>query len=79
MRVDFFFGIGSRYSYLAATQLPRVEAEAGAVFRWRTVFSPDLIERAGGDPFDRDRARGQYRPGYRAQDAVRWAPVLGVP
>jgi 2-hydroxychromene-2-carboxylate isomerase len=29
MRVDFFFGIGSRYSYLAATRFPRVEAEAG--------------------------------------------------
>jgi 2-hydroxychromene-2-carboxylate isomerase len=31
--VDFFYGIGSRYSYLAATQMDRLAADTGATVR----------------------------------------------
>jgi 2-hydroxychromene-2-carboxylate isomerase len=31
--VDFFYGIGSRYSYLAATQMERLEQDSGASVR----------------------------------------------
>jgi 2-hydroxychromene-2-carboxylate isomerase len=78
--VDFFFGTGSRYSYLAAARVPSVEAETGATFRWRAVYSPDLIRRSGGrDPFAADPPRGQYDPAYRSRDAARWARLLGAP
>jgi 2-hydroxychromene-2-carboxylate isomerase len=41
-QVDFWFGPGSRYSYLAATQLDAIALETGAIFRWRAVMSGDL-------------------------------------
>jgi len=77
--VDFFFGTGSRYSYLAATRIASIERETGAVVRWRAVYSPDLIRRAGSDPFAKDVVRGQYDAAYRTRDASRWARLLRVP
>lgn len=78
-QVDFFFGLGSRYSYLVATQLPAIERETGAKFNWRPVYSRVLISRAGPDPFASEDRRGQYDPAYRTKDAQRWARYYGVP
>jgi 2-hydroxychromene-2-carboxylate isomerase len=75
--VQFFFGVGSRYSYLASTQAPKLARETGARFVWRAVDSRELIKRAGPDPFGAG-ARGQYKPAYRTQDATRWADYYGV-
>lgn len=47
--------------------------------RWRAVYSPDLIRRAGSDPFAQDVVRGQYDSEYRTRDASRWARLLGIP
>jgi 2-hydroxychromene-2-carboxylate isomerase len=77
--VRFFFGIGSRYSYLAATQMPRLAEETGARFDWRAVHSPELIAGAGPDPFGAENRRGQYDGAYRTRDATRWARYYGVP
>ena len=77
--VDFYFGTGSRYSYLAATRIPSLQSETGATVRWRAVYSPELIRRAGSDPFAKDMVRGQYEAAYRTRDATRWAAFLGVP
>jgi 2-hydroxychromene-2-carboxylate isomerase len=77
--VTFYFGPGSRYSYLASTQLPRISEETGARFIWRAVYSPELIARAGSDPFHAANRRGQYRPEYRAKDVQRWAALYGIP
>jgi hypothetical protein len=35
--VEFFYGLGSRYSYLSATQLDRLVAETGCRVRWRPI------------------------------------------
>ena len=77
MSVDFWFGPGSRYSYLAATQVPRIAAKTGAVFRWRAMPSFELVARTGADPFH--APRGQYEPEYRHRDVARWAAHYGVP
>lgn len=77
--VEFFFGLGSRYSYLAATQVPALARETGATFVWRPLYSRLLIERAGPDPFTAEARRGQYDPAYRTRDAERWARHYGVP
>jgi 2-hydroxychromene-2-carboxylate isomerase len=76
--VRFFFGIGSRYSYLAATQVPRLAVETGARFEWRAVHSPELIASSGPDPFRAESRRGQYNGSYRTLDATRWARFYGV-
>jgi 2-hydroxychromene-2-carboxylate isomerase len=77
--VQFFFGVGSRYSYLAATQLPKLAVETGVRFLWRPLHSRELIARAGPDPFRAELERGQYGPAYRSRDAMRWARYYGVP
>jgi 2-hydroxychromene-2-carboxylate isomerase len=77
--VRFFFGIGSRYSYLAATQVPSLARETGARFEWRAIHSPELIADAGPDPFRAENRRGQYDAAYRTQDATRWARFYSVP
>ena len=70
--VDFIYGLGSRYSYLAATQLARIERETGATFRWRPLSSSRLIGRRADDPFAA-KAGGQYDWDYRRRDSEAWA------
>lgn len=81
MTAIFVLGLGSRYSYLAATQLPGIEGEFGVRFDWWPVNSPDLITAAhgGASPFAAPKRRGQYDPAYRDIDARRWAALYGVP
>ena len=76
--VDFYFGPGSRYSYLASTQLGRIERETGCRFRWLPLQSGLLISAGhnGKDPF-KDES-GQYDWDYRKQDAAAWARHYGV-
>lgn len=77
--VEFFYGIGSRYSYLASTQLERLAAATGCRIRWRPLFSGDLFAARGRDPFSGVPPSGQYDWGYRRRDAERWAGYYGVP
>jgi 2-hydroxychromene-2-carboxylate isomerase len=77
--VDFFYGIGSRYSYLASTQLERLATETGCQFRWRPLYSGDLFAARGRDPFQDRPVSGQYDRAYRRRDAERWAAYYGVP
>jgi 2-hydroxychromene-2-carboxylate isomerase len=77
--VDFYYGLGSRYCYLASTRTPRLEADTGCRLRWRPLHSADLFRARGADPF-RDRpVSGQYEWAYRRLDAERWADYYGVP
>jgi 2-hydroxychromene-2-carboxylate isomerase len=77
--VEFFYGLGSRYSYLASTQLDRLVADTGCRVRWRPLFSGDLFAARGRDPFAGQPASGQYDWAYRRRDAERWAAYYGVP
>jgi 2-hydroxychromene-2-carboxylate isomerase len=77
--VDFFYGLGSRYSYLASTQIARLEADTGCRVRWRPLYSADLFAARGLDPFKGPPVSGQYRWAYRRRDAERWAAYYGVP
>jgi 2-hydroxychromene-2-carboxylate isomerase len=43
VEVDFYYGLGSRYSYLASTQIARLERDTGARVRWRPLYSGDLF------------------------------------
>lgn len=80
--VDFFLGVGSRYSYLAASQVERIEAQTGHRFIWKPIASGRLIDRrGGGNPFHDLQGPGPYNWAYREYDAKGWAayyvdPVL---
>jgi 2-hydroxychromene-2-carboxylate isomerase len=75
--IEFFYGIGSRYSYLASSQMERLERDTGATVRWRPLYSSLLMERRGMDPFRGPPASGQAA--YRTQDVTRWANYFGIP
>jgi 2-hydroxychromene-2-carboxylate isomerase len=77
--VDFYYGLGSRYSYLASTQLVRIEAETGCRFDWHPVKSGALMELRGGHPFHGEPPSGQYEWPFRRLDAEYWAEYYGVP
>lgn len=76
--VDFYFGVGSRYSYLAASQLDRIAAEGGASFVWKPVSSPDLFPE-DGNPFQGPPVSPVYDFAWRQQDAEAWARHYEIP
>lgn len=77
--VDFYLGLGSRYSYLAATQIARIERERGCRFVWKPIASGTLLDRRGSNPFRERSGSGQYDWAYREYDAKCWAAHYGVP
>jgi 2-hydroxychromene-2-carboxylate isomerase len=77
--VEFFFSPGSRYSYLAASQIPSIEAETGCVVDWRPVNGADIRALRGRDPFAGESISGQYDWAYRRYDAELWADYYGIP
>ena len=85
--VKFYFGFGSRYSYLAATQIAALEKDTGVRVAWLPMLSGALMNRRGQNPFAaRDAAgnwsgvsiSGQYNEEYRRTDLARWAKLYGV-
>jgi 2-hydroxychromene-2-carboxylate isomerase len=76
--IDFFLGIGSRYSYLAASQLERIEARHDCRFVWKPIASGALMDRRDGNPFRAAPVSGQYDWGYREYDARCRANYYGI-
>jgi 2-hydroxychromene-2-carboxylate isomerase len=77
--IDFYFSIDSRYSYLAATQIPVLEREFGATVNWRPLGLSALLAARGATPFSTGlRVSGQYEHDYRDIDTRRWAEFYGV-
>ena len=77
--VDFYLGLGSRYSYLAASQVDRIEKTYGCRFVWKPIASGALMDRRGGNPFRGTPGSGQYDWDYREYDAKCWAAYYGIP
>ncbi len=78
-QIQFYFGLGSRYSYIAATQIARIEKEEDVRFDWLPIFSGKLIEQSNPNLFAPENQRGQYSPEYRTLDAQRWAHYYSIP
>jgi 2-hydroxychromene-2-carboxylate isomerase len=76
--VDAYLGLGSRYSYLASTQLDRIAADTGATFNWLPVVSAELFDSAR-NPFKGAPVSPQYEARYRETDARAWAEYYVVP
>lgn len=47
--IEFFFDIGSSYSYLAATQIDALAARAGTPVRWRPFLLGAVFKATGND------------------------------
>jgi len=77
--VEFFFSPGSRYSYLAASQMPVLEADTGCRVDWRPVNGADIRRLWGREPFAGEPVSGQYDWTYRRYDAACWADYYGIP
>lgn len=77
--VEFVFGLGSRYSYLASTQLGRLREKTGCELVWTPVSSSELMALRGASPFQGAPVSGQYDWAYRERDALDWAAYYGVP
>ena len=77
--VEFFFGLGSRYSYLAFTQIARIEAAYSCTFNLQPIGSGELMHLRGTSPFQGPPSSGQYEWDYRRRDAEAWAKYYGVP
>lgn len=77
--VEFVFGLGSRYSYLAATQLGRLREKTGCELAWTPISSVELMALRGRSPFEGAPVSGQYGRDYRKADAEAWAAYYGVP
>ena len=77
--VDFYYSIGSRYSYLASTQIGTLKQDFHCQVLWHPVNSVTLIEKSGISPFKGKAASGQYEWTYRELDAQRWAELYDVP
>jgi len=79
-RVDFFFGIGSRYSFLASTQMDALERDTGCTVVWRPLYSSALMVKRGMHPFrQQSLPSGQYDWKYRRYDAECWAAYYRLP
>jgi 2-hydroxychromene-2-carboxylate isomerase len=76
--VDAYLGLGSRYAYLASTQLERISADTGVTFNWIPIASSDLFA-PGRSPFDGQPISPVYDMRYRETDARAWAEYYVVP
>ena len=76
--IDFTYSIGSRYSYLAQSQVAALERDFGVAMRWLPLRSGELMRQAGRMPFEGPAASTQYVPAYRSTDAARWARLYGI-
>ncbi len=63
LAIDFYYGLGSRYAYLASTQLKRIAGETGCRFAWHPVARGALMRLRGGQPF-----RGESRSRANTSD-----------
>lgn len=77
--IRFYYSLGSRYSYLAATQTDALVRDTGCRVDWCPVDGGSLISRKDMNPFAGSPVSGQYDWDYRERDATRWAAFYGVP
>lgn len=77
--VDFYYGLSSRYSYLAATQIAALEAAYDIEVVWHPLKSSALMDAREQNPFVGPPSSGQYDWDYRQRDAEEWAALYGVP
>lgn len=72
--IDFWFSIGSTYSFLTVMRLPEVEATTGATFRWRPFNVRQVMIEMDNIPF----AKKPVKAAYMWRDIERRAEMYGL-
>jgi 2-hydroxychromene-2-carboxylate isomerase len=72
--IEFFFDIGSSYSYLAATQMEAVAARTGVPVRWRPFLLGGVFKATGNDMPAKLPAKAKWMLG----DMTLWARHYGI-
>src|ERR1041385_6559566 len=73
--IEFFFDIGSSYSYLASTPIAGLAARPGAPVRWRPFLLGGVFKSTGNDLPIRVPAKARWM----ASDMLLWAQHYKVP
>lgn len=73
--IDFWFSIGSTYTYLSVMRLQKVEQEAGVRFRWRPFSVRALMQEMDNKPFIGKPVKAKYM----WRDIQRRAALYGIP
>jgi 2-hydroxychromene-2-carboxylate isomerase len=73
-RVEFFFDVGSPYSYLAYHQLPKIAKARGAEIIWRPMLLGGVFQATG----NHSPATILLKAKYSMVDLHRWARHFGV-
>ena len=72
--IDFWFSIGSTYSYLTVMRLPSVAQAQGITFTWRPFDVRAIMMEIGNSPFIGKPAKSAYM----WRDIERRAPLSGL-
>jgi 2-hydroxychromene-2-carboxylate isomerase len=73
--IDFWFTMGSTYSYLSVSRLADVERSTGVTFRWRPFHLLIILQEMKHIPF----ADKPTKSAYMWRDIERRAAMYGVP
>jgi 2-hydroxychromene-2-carboxylate isomerase len=74
-QIDFWFTMGSTYSYLSVMRLADVERSAGVSFRWRPFHLLVILQEMKHVPF----ADKPTKAAYMWRDMERRAAMYGIP
>jgi 2-hydroxychromene-2-carboxylate isomerase len=73
--IDFWFTVGSTYTYLTVSRLQEVEAASGIRFRWRPFNARAIMQEMDNVPF----ATKPIKLAYMWRDVERRASKYGLP
>ena len=73
--IEFWFSIGSTYTYLTVSRLHQVEAARGVRFRWRPFSLRSITQEMNNVPF----ATKPTKLAYMWRDVERRASLYGLP
>jgi 2-hydroxychromene-2-carboxylate isomerase len=72
--IDFWYSIGSTYTYLAVARIESVEAASGVTFRWRPFNIRHVLNEHKNIPYPAQSAKAAYM----WRDIERWAAYCGL-
>lgn len=73
--LEFYYDVASPYTYLAATRVDQIGAQAGVDVVWRPFLLGAVFKATGNAPPALVRARGMYM----LRDLGRWSAKMGEP